>query len=241
MRHLVTVVSLGVLACSSGEGLSRRTGAVAPDASGAGGDVSALVTPDTGPPSDTRKVTEASPVDALIADAAREAAPDTTPADATAAAQRLDSGVTADAGLLPDTAAPLPPDARPLSPDTLPPDSRAKTDAYRAPDALAPDTAPLRFPSCKYLSFLVNRLEAGSYCGRYPQDGPNGAIYCYLDCTVVSIFDVPTVPVGVEPDGTNEGYCGGTIDTTKATPGGSKSQTGLCVGTADTCARVCPR
>lgn len=220
MHRALLLVSLWLLACSSGTG---RT--IHPDAGEPGGpavDASESEDPDTAAPPDLAMAAD----QAIAGDTAL--APDIAPA------------------LAPDALAPLP-DVLP-APD-LWPDSMVAADSSPAREAglaASPDTAKLSFPSCTYGGQTVEVAKYGTSCGRYPQRGPNGTITCYVGCTVETTWTCAptcktmTAPAGARPDATTQGYCSAAIDDF-AVSGDKTTRLGLCFADTDACLSVCQK
>lgn len=219
MRRACLLVSLWVLACSSGSGRTIHPDAGSPGVPAA--DATGLEDPDTATAPDL-----AMAADQVIAPDST-IAPDTMP-------------------VVPDALVP-PHDAQ-QAPDLLP-DSLAIVDSSPAREAgreTTPDTVKLSFPSCTFGGQTVEVAKYGTNCGRYPQLGPNGTISCYVGCTVETTWTCApdcktmTAPVGAKPDTTTQGYCSANIDDF-AISGSKTTRLGLCFADDAACSSVCQK
>ncbi len=102
------------------------------------------------------------------------------------------------------------------------------------------------FSSCFYRSQMVEVMKAGTYCGRYPQLGPQGTISCYTGCTVESALamvsgkeTIITAYPDSAFDANAEGYCLSNVDDYAAS-GSTLNRDGLCFANATTCVDLCP-
>ena len=142
------------------------------------------------------------------------------------------------------------PDTRPATPPPLP-DSGQTSSREAGPESgpeaqpevgseAGPVVPPLSFPNCFYRLQMVEVMKAGTYCGRYPQLGPQGTISCYTGCTVESTVGNVLTPYPDSPfDANAAGYCMCNVDN-YATSGSTLNRDGLCFANATTCVDLCP-